>query len=166
MPTLREQDSLNLIHRCFSYRTLLGKRDDLQLPLSAADRDDLRALDSFLRERPADRPARVPEFAAREHVRRPVQLLVHFQIEGAPPEIGLLRNVSGGGVYVETRRPLPSGCHIALQITDRARGCELRFGVEVVRAERGRGMGLRFQGIPLEVRKHHPPVSVELRQAA
>ena len=78
------------------------------------------------------------------------------------------RDISGDGVFIETRKPLRVGARTVMRVRDRVTGDEWRFGAEVVRLEGGEhgGMGLRFVGIPLALRLGHRPAPRATRRAA
>ena len=91
--------------------------------------------------------------------------------DDTPTRLGLARDISGHGLFVETRQPLRVGERTVVRVLDKHTGDEWRFGAEVVRLEGGErgGMGLRFVGIPVSMRVGHRPApqrSPNLRRAA
>ena len=143
---------MTMIKHCVDYRTLQGKRDLLGLQLSDRDRELLEELDQFFSER-ALGPTDVPEFARRDYRRRAVRLAVEFRSPDGSRE-GRMADLSGGGTFIETAAPLATGAETVVRVFDRLAGREWRFGAEVAWVD-ARGMGLRFVGIPLEVRLGH-----------
>jgi hypothetical protein len=156
-------EALELMKHCVDYRTLRGKRDELGLVLSPGDGARLDELERFFSERP-DRDA--PEYARRDHVRRPVRLIVEYRAADGARAGGVVRDLSCEGVFLETLYPLAPGARTVLRVFDRAGGSEWRLGASVVWVKRSRGMGLRFVGIPLDVRLGHDPRKRPLRRAA
>lgn len=156
-----------MIKHCVDYLALRGKRDDLGLALSPADRELLDELEHFFLERADSAPAGVPEFARRDFHRRDLKLAVRFSRSDGGVTEGRIRNLSGGGAFVETIEPLAPGQRTVLRIIDEAAAREWRLGAAVAWVQHGGGMGLRFVGIPLEVRLgHRPPARRPLRRAA
>lgn len=150
------------IRRAADYRVLVGKRDSLGFPLIARELARLEELERFF-GRDANR-RRTP-WAHREQLRAPVRLVVQFG-----DAVGFLRDVSGDGMFVETQRPLVPGERTVVRVNEAMqRGLEgfpfdveeepltvdeWRFTAEVVRIDIN-GMGLRFVGIPLQLRITH-----------
>jgi hypothetical protein len=169
MVALREKRTMAMIGHCVEYRTLRGKRDELGLALAPPDQELLEELEGFFREN-CGAPESVPLFARREHVRRPVQLQIEFRRGDGSTTDGTISDLSGGGAYVETIQPLAPGQHTILRIFDAVAGREWRLGAAVAWTRWGAGMGVRFMGIPLEVRLGHrtapPKSSRPLRHAA
>jgi hypothetical protein len=138
------------IKRACDYRTLIGKRDLLGSSLTGPELERLEEL----RQQFAGSPyTGRPLFNQREQLRAPVSALATFKSETGTTK-GLLRDISGEGVFVETARPLPLGARTVVSVSDRATLEEWRFGAEVVRTEL-EGMGLRFVGIPVALRVGH-----------
>lgn len=151
-----------MIENCYAYRKLIGKRDELRLELSEGERQRLTSLERLFRERADECPLGVPEYAWRDHRRRPVELKVELQHEGGV-ERGLVRDVSGGGLLVETMSSLRPGATVMLRLRSTSGDREWRFGAVVARVNPGRGLGLRFVGLPVEV---HVGQRGRLRSAA
>jgi hypothetical protein len=163
-PTL-ERLSMDWIRRAAEYRNLTGKRDLLGYALDAPEAERLAALELFFHEcGEDDRPA----FEVREQIRASISLLVTY----AAPDgtgVGEARDVSGDGMFIDTRAPLPIGAHTVVRVIDRIGGDEWRFSAEVIRLTPGpnAGMGVRFLGIPLQLRLgHRQPHKTLLQPAA
>lgn len=161
MAALVEKDTSPLIKQCVDYLTLKGKRDDLRLPLSSTDAGRLEALTRYFGARGvADE---LPEFVRRDHRRVDARLAVQFQRADGTLGDGTAENLSGDGAFVATRTPLPAGTRTILRASLRAgdggSGCEYRIVGEVAWSLREGGMGIRFIGIPLELRKNVPAAS-------
>lgn len=152
MVELREDEAMAMVRHCMEYRTLSGKRDQLHLQLSERDRELLDELDHFFSEHAGAGPRGVPEFARRDFRRRPLRLEVEFRGEDGCARDGMIGNLSGGGLFIETDQPLVPGSETVLRIFGSQH--ELRFGASVAWVHAG-GMGVRFVGIPLEVRLGH-----------
>ena len=153
------------IKRAGDYRTLVGKRDHLGYELGAIERARLAELERFFATQ--TNPDLEP-YAQREQERAPISVVVSFTSEDAPSMLGHARDISGDGLFVETRRPLHVGKRTVIRILDKHTGDEWRFGAEVVRIEPGPrgGMGLRFVGIPLQMRVGHRVAPDLTRKAA
>jgi hypothetical protein len=139
------------------WRTLAGKRE-LRGSLPADEQAKLDELQRFFRE-VAD-SHRFP-FLQREQVRVAVEGIVTFA-SGAE---GKLRDVSGEGAFVETAQPLAVGPRTVMRVIDCWTGDEWRFAAEVVRTTRD-GVGLKFVGIPLNLRLGHRSAPIDTRRAA
>jgi hypothetical protein len=156
------------IRRAGDYRTLIGKRDQLGFPLGPVEAARLAELERFFA---ASADPNLELYAQREQDRAPISAVVSFSDQTEGGALGRARDISGDGVFVETRRPLRVGERTVIRILDRFSGAEWRFGAEVVRLESGErgGMGLRFVGIPLSMRVGHRPApgtTPRIRKAA
>jgi hypothetical protein len=146
------------VRRVGEWRTLAGKRDQLRCGLRNDEQARLDELEHFFAGcADSDRMA----FEQREHERTAVKLLVTFAAGGE----GVLRDLSGEGAFVETAQPLTIGSRTVMRVIDRFTGDEWRFAAEVVRIAR-RGVGLKFVGIPLELRLGHRTHSQHPHQRA
>ncbi len=158
---INETKSMEWIRRAAEYRVLVGKRDSLGQALAAPEQARLEELERLF-GRDANR-RRMP-WTQREQLRTPVCLMVQFG-----DAIGMVRDLSGDGMYVQSTRPLRLGARAVMRVNAAMqRGLdgepfdpfdyveplavdEWRFTVEVVRVD-GEGMGLRFVGIPVQLR--------------
>jgi hypothetical protein len=156
------KSAMEWIRRAADYRVLVGKRDSLGFPLVDRELERLEELERFF-GRDANR-RRTP-WAHREQLRAPARLVV--QLGDA---VGFLRDLSGHGMFVETKRPLQLGDKTVVRVNEAMqRGLdgipfdldaepltvdEWRFAAEVVRVD-VHGMGLRLVGIPLQLRITH-----------
>lgn len=156
------------IRRAGDYRTLVGKRDQLGFPLGPVEAARLHELESFFA---GTADPNLEPYAQRDQARAPISIVVQFSDNSEGGALGRARDISGDGIFIETRRTLRVGERTVVRILDRERGSEWRFGAEVVRLESGEhgGMGLRFVGIPLGLRVGHRPApgpAPRLRKAA
>jgi len=156
------------IRRAGDYRTLQGKRDQLGFPLGAVERARLEELERFFA---AQADPNLEPYAQREQGRTAISAVVSFSNDDTPARLGHARDISGHGLFIETRQPLRVGERTEVRILDKHTGDEWRFGAEVVRLEGGDrgGMGLRFVGIPVSMRLGHRPAPRKrppLRRAA
>ena len=149
-------ESMKWVRRASEYQTLAGKRDHLGFPLATAEKARLAELESSFA--PLD-PARRITFEGREQARVPIALLVAFDQPGGEGS-GYARDLSGLGMWVQTRLPLPVGARTIVRVDDEESGEGWRFTAEVVRVGAGdrSGMGLKFIGIPLQLRVGHRPL--------
>jgi hypothetical protein len=152
------ESGMDWVRRAGDYRVLVGKRDRLGFPLGADDQARLDELERFFTQ---DANRRRAPWASREQIRAPISVIVQIGDWS-----GEARDISGDGVYVATRAPLPIGARTVIRVTEERAaededddGAEVpyqqwEFGAEVVRLDKG-GMGLRFVGIPLTLRITH-----------
>jgi hypothetical protein len=154
--------SMEWIRRAADYRVLVGKRDSLGFPLVAREQERLAELERFF-GRDANQ-GRI-SWAHREQLRAPARLVVQYG-----DSVGFLRDLSGDGMFIETKRPLLPGERVVLRVNEgMQRGLdgipfdieaeplrvdEWRFTAEVVRVD-VEGMGVRLVGIPLQLRITH-----------
>ncbi len=153
------------IRRAGDYRTLVGKRDQLGFPLGPVEAARLAELERFFA---ASADPNLEPYAQRDQERAAISIVVMFSDDSEGGAVGRARDISGDGVFIETRKPLRVGARTVMRVLDRVTGDEWRFGAEVVRLESGQhgGMGLRFVGIPLALRLGHRPAPRATRRAA
>jgi hypothetical protein len=160
-----ERDSMEWVKRASEYRTLQGKRDLLGYPLGAVEAARLDELERFFAE--SLHPQRLV-FTQRDQQRIRISIVVTFSGRDGIGR-GRARDISGDGLYVETEQPLKVGARTVVSVMDRMTSEEWQFSAEVVRIESA-GMGLKFLGIPLQLRVgHRRPVPVRrtpIRKAA
>jgi hypothetical protein len=153
------------IKRASEYRTLMGKRDLLGYPLGAVEAARLGELEHFFAENL--QPHRLV-FTLRDQQRIPISIVVTFSGRNGTAR-GRACDISGDGLYVETVDQLPVGSRTVVCVMDTTTQEEWQFSAEVVRIATD-GMGLKFLGIPLQLRVGHrrPPVvrRPTLRKAA
>jgi hypothetical protein len=145
-----ERESMEWFKRASEYRTLTGKRDLLGYPLGALEAARLDELERFFAENL--HPSRLI-FNQREQARVTVSIVVTFSGKNGSGR-GRARDISGDGLYVETEDQLTVGERTVISVMDRTTSEEWQFSAEVVRIESS-GMGLRFLGIPLQLRVGH-----------
>lgn len=159
---------MDWVRRAGDYRVLVGKRDSLGYPLGEVEQARLEELERFFVQ---DANRRRLPWAQREQIRAPISIVVQFG-DGT----GRAQDISGGGLYIATARPLYIGARTVVRIADepavtpdgdeRDTVDEWQFGAEVVRLDKN-GMGLRFVGIPLSLRvTHRNPNGTPLQHAA
>jgi Tfp pilus assembly protein PilZ len=83
----------------------------------------------------------VPE--NRQHPRKSIESPVAFQVEGGARIEASCRDISLGGVYVETEAPLPYGAALTLFIRLPGFGGEAAIA-SIVRWNKPNGMGVQF----------------------
>jgi hypothetical protein len=134
-------------------------------PLGAVEGARLDELERFFQE--SLHPSRMV-FNQRDQQRIGISIVVTFSGRDGTGR-GRARDISGDGLYVETEEGLPIGAKTVVSVMDRTSSEEWQFSAEVVRIESS-GMGLKFLGIPLQLRVGHrrPPVvrRPTLRKAA
>ena len=150
------RDMVLLLTAYLSYRALRGCRDDLHLRLKS---DEARRLAELERVFGILDPAAGdhPSFLLRLEERAPLRLAVEFRRDSGELAEGHLSNLSAGGFFVETAFPLHPGEHLTFKFLDLGAGRVWLFAGEVEwsREGAGGGMGLRFAGIPVEMRLGH-----------
>ncbi len=115
------------------------------MPLSLGDASQLASLTPLLGGEPRGR---------RRHQRIAVAIRGSLRASGAPrPEI-LVLNISAGGIFAAGADPPPVGTTLQVRLACDER-TEYSFPC-VVQWTSERGMGLRFVGIPLELRRGAP----------
>jgi len=79
----------------------------------------------------------------RSHYRKVVELPVEFSVVGEPERlVGVCRNLSLGGVHIETETPAPFGAHITVHLHLAGLGPEGLPGI--VRWVKPQQMGVQF----------------------
>ncbi len=151
-------DLFDIIH---DYRMLREKRDQLHIPLDTAEQAELAGLERFLS---GEVPA---EDSQRALPRLPSPLTLQFTAPGGF-EVGEIRNVSGGGMAIQTVRPLERGARTILRLVNSDRGVEYLFPARVVWRAVGvrREMGLAFDGVPTRSVPYPLPEGVWKRRLA
>jgi uncharacterized protein (TIGR02266 family) len=125
------------------------------LPLAAIDLRRWQGLRRYL-ERILEGPGRAPRHSRRRWLRVPTRLHCAFRTDGEPVEC-LLTEVSEGGLFIETRQPLPVGTLLHLEIAGGLPGRPFTVDGTVVRSRRcatqrePAGMGVSFLALsPLQ----------------
>jgi len=132
----------NLLEMIYAYQLLTSKERHLDIPLDAGERARRMGLHRLLMgERPDPR--------RRGHARVKLPMRVQFTRPGGF-EHGEIRDLSGGGVCVQTSAPQEPGTRVVLRIEAPRDGVEYVFPCRVVwRSTHGpRRMGLAFDGVP------------------
>ena len=90
------------------------------------------------------RPQEAAVIEQRRYARAPVNAPATFSIKGIPnPRTGLARDVSIGGMFVETAEPAPFGAAVIVHVV--LPGADETLSLPgVVRWVRGGGMGVQF----------------------
>ncbi|HPC47232.1 MAG TPA: PilZ domain-containing protein [Deltaproteobacteria bacterium] len=80
----------------------------------------------------------------RRYTRKPLRVEARYQDSSGRVLKGIVRNVSIGGVFIETPRPLERGevIHLSLDAVDLGKVIDVEG--RVVRSEPERGMGIEF----------------------
>lgn len=151
------RDMVLLLTALLSHRALRA-RVEQGIPLRANEQRRLVELERVFgaggleTSRPSDpgRPAFLLRLETRASLRLPVEFLVGRD-EWAP---GAMANLSLSGFFVETDAPYAVGAKVLFRFFDLAAGRLWQFTGEVERVAGGDGggMGLRFHGVPLELR--------------
>jgi hypothetical protein len=127
----------NLFEMIFEYQLLRGKEQ--LVPLDDDERVRLYGLAQLLSGERAD--------ALRQMPRLPYPAAVQFTMPGGFG-VGAVKNLSGLGVAIATRKPLLVGARTVVRVEDS--GTEYFFPCRVCwsRKEHATGMGLAFGGVP------------------
>lgn len=143
----RSEESQRAVELCYRLAFLEGRRL-AGMPLSLGEASQLASLGPLLRGEPQGR---------RRHRRLAVAIRAvvrHASAQAPAPEVVVL-NISAGGVFVASDSPSPVGTTFQLRLA-----CDERVEYSfpcVVQWASDRGMGLRFTGIPLELRRGGAP---------
>jgi uncharacterized protein (TIGR02266 family) len=87
----------------------------------------------------------------RREPRAPIQIDIEYAAD-APPIRRRTTNLAAGGVFIETRTPLPEGLPVRLRFVLPGQPLAMQVDAAVAWAEPDIGMGLRFTGIEPEDR--------------
>lgn len=128
---------MNLFEMVFEYQRLRGKEQ--LVPLDDDERARLFGLAQLLSSEHRDPQRRMP--------RVPYPSTAQFTQPGGFG-VGTIKNLSGLGLAIATRRPLAVGARTVVRVEDE--GHEYFFPCRVVwaRREQNAGMGLAFDGVP------------------
>ncbi|MEZ4294526.1 MAG: PilZ domain-containing protein [Polyangiaceae bacterium] len=80
----------------------------------------------------------------RQHPRRSIELPAAFQFEGGDRVPASLRDVSLGGVFLETEAPAPYGARIVIHVKLPGLKDESTIQATVRWVKKGSGMGVQF----------------------
>ena len=142
-----EETSRRAVELCYRLAYLEGRRL-AKMPLSLGEASQLATLGPLLGGEPQGR---------RRHRRMAVAIQATARpASGSQESLGqvLVLNISAGGVFAASEAPLPPGTALQLRLA-----CDERLEYSfpcVVQWTGERGMGLRFAGIPLELRRGGP----------
>lgn len=139
----------NLFDLIYEYQLLRGKQDHLEVPLDESERARLVGLAQMLL---GDHHG---DSGKRGMPRVPVPTHVEFTQPGGF-ESGEIKNASGSGLAIATRRPPIEGTRIVVRIEDVAHAVEYFFPCRVIWRRNAipgtkgtsAGMGLVFDGVP------------------
>lgn len=92
-----------------------------------------------------------PEEDRRSHERQRLIIDVYFDGEDLTG-IASTKDISPGGLYMNTRAEIPEGAVLALRLP--LGGRDVVCNAEVVYSNPGKGVGVRFQGLSDEDRGH------------
>lgn len=163
-----DRDTVLYFTALLSHRALRGRVDQLNLPLKPDEERRLaelervfgaggslapRAGETTTEGGEGDEAAR-PAFLLRLEGRSPVRIPVEFQT-GTGEWIGAaLSDLSSSGFFVKSEAPVPVGERLLFRFFDLGAGRVWQFAGQVERIAGGvdGGMGLRFHGLPLELR--------------
>lgn len=132
----------NLLEMIYDYQLLRSKERNLDIHLDSSERVRMMGLQRLLE-------GEVRDPRSREFVRVPMPLAAQFTRPGGF-EAGEVKDLSGGGLLIHTRRPPAVGTQIIVRLEDESRGTEFVFPCTVVwRIGRGlRRMGVKIDGVP------------------
>jgi hypothetical protein len=132
----------HLFDLLYEYQLLKGKQDHLEVPLGEDERARLVGLAQMLL-------GEDHESGRRGMPRVPMPAHVEFTQPGGF-EAGEVKNASGSGLALATRRPPVEGTRIVVRVEDTQRAVEYFFPCRVVwrRLGASAGMGVKFDGVP------------------
>ena len=133
----------NFFELVYEYQLLKGKQDHLDVPLDETERARLVGLAQMLMGDGGSESGR------RSMPRVPAPSRVEFTQPGGF-EGGEIKNASGSGFALATRRPPSVGTRVVVRVEDTARALEYFFPCRVAWRRMGAspGMGVAFDGIP------------------
>ena len=132
----------NLFEMIYEYQLLRGKQDHLDVPLDDVETARLAGLGQLLSGDSARAGRR-----GMSRVLIPTRVL--FTTAGGF-ETGEVKNLSGSGLAIATRRPPEPGTRIVVRVEDAAEAIEYLFPCRVAwrRVAANLGMGVAFDGVP------------------
>lgn len=132
----------NLFEMIYEYQLLRGKQDRLDVPLDEVEKARLAGLEQLLSGDAIGTAGR------RGMTRVTLPKRVLFTTAGGF-ETGDVKNLSGSGLAIATRRPPDIGTRIVVRVEE-AGGVEYFFPCRVVwrRLASNVGMGVAFDGVP------------------
>jgi hypothetical protein len=133
----------NLFEMIYEYQLLRGKQDHLDVPLDDVERARLVGLEQLLTGDTAGTAGR------RGMSRVVIPTRVLFTTAGGF-ETGEVKNLSGSGLAIATRRPPEAGTRIVVRVEDAKSAVEYFFPCRVAwrRVAANIGMGVAFDGVP------------------
>lgn len=138
----------NLFDLIYEYQLLRGKQDHLEVPLDESERARLVGLAQMLLGHQGE-AGRTGDAGKRGMPRVPMPSHVEFTQPGGF-ESGEIKNASGSGLAIATRRPPIEGTRIVVRLEDTTHAVEYFFPCRVVwrRTNGQAGMGVVFDGVP------------------
>ncbi len=133
----------NLYEMIYEYQLLRGKQDRLDVPLDDVEQARLAGLEQLLSGDTAGTAGR------RSMSRVIVPTRVLFTTAGGF-ETGEVKNLSGSGLAIATRRPPEPGTRVVVRVEDAGDAIEYFFPCRVAwrRLVTNVGMGVAFDGVP------------------
>lgn len=133
----------NLFEMIYEYQLLRGKQDHLDVPLDEVESARLVGLEQLLSGDTGGTPGR----RTMSRVIAPTRVL--FTTPGGF-ETGDVKNLSGSGLAISTRRPPEPGTRLIVRVEDQATAVEYFFPCRVAwrRLNTNVGMGVAFDGVP------------------
>ncbi len=150
----------------YQYRDLLGRRDVLHQPLDPEREAKLDALEALFWQRPAP-PSDAIGRERRRMARCTVTIEAIVELHGRSAR-GTIVDLGGEGLALESSVPVVPGDQLTVKVQDSRSGREYRFPAEVCwrRASERPALGVRFEGMPVELRHRHWPAAEADGQAA
>jgi hypothetical protein len=143
--------SAGLLGLVYDYRSLLGRRDLVRMPLDDDERDRLAELEQrFLWNRETTNGSQPMGALRRRYLRLGMRIPALIKV-GVTFEPTTIVDIGGGGIRIEPGPALRLGDVTVVKVTDAAGGREYHLPVQVVWIA-GRRAGLAFFGIPIALR--------------
>lgn len=151
-----DRDTVLYFTALLSHRALRGRVDQLHLPLKPDEQRRLTELERVFGGGTTadDVDASRPAYLLRLEDRATVRIPVEFRVGAGEWVRAALSNVSASGFFVRTEAPVATGERLLFRFLDLGARRVWQFAAEVERIAGGPegGMGLRFHGLPLELR--------------
>jgi hypothetical protein len=156
--------SNDVLAHVYEYRTLVGCRDELGVPLSSAERERLAALERLFQWSSPDGRELLPSLVRRRMARCEVDIAARI-VAGGERAATVIVNLGGDGLALDPAPHLVVGTRAVVVVVDAGdAGTEYRFPVEIRWCRehlRHAALGARFASVPILLRRRRAPLSCD-----